>query len=102
MINSKIQMRFFKKITIPAEENSCHLWTGAFNGYGRFNFGGVIEYAHRVAWAIANERWPNKFICHSCDNPRCVNPKHLFEASNYENARDAAIKGRMGRPHKLT
>lgn len=33
---------------------------------------------------------------HSCDNPNCINPKHLWLGTNRSNILDAAAKGRLG------
>lgn len=59
--------------------------------------------AHRVAWVLANKasiphRW---HVCHTCDNPRCCNPAHLFIGPSRVNVRDAISKGhKTGRPQK--
>lgn len=62
------------------------------------------EYMHRVAYAKANgltmEELKGKHVCHTCDNPRCINPDHLFLSDNVGNMRDKALKGRA--PGKLT
>ena len=78
----------------------CWIWKSAFTtrGYGFFWVGGAkrSEYAHRVAWELANgEQIPNgKIVMHSCDNPACVNPAHLSIGSNKDNSQDAVRKGR--------
>ena len=50
---------------------------------------------HRVAYEIYKGSIPEgKNVCHSCDNPSCCNPKHLFIATQKENLLDMTIKGR--------
>lgn len=54
---------------------------------------------HRV-WF---ETWgflPDAFICHHCDNPRCIDPNHLFLGSNSDNLLDCVDKGRHGNARK--
>ena len=51
--------------------------------------------AHRVAYALANNTWPGEMmVCHSCDNPACCNPAHLWLGTNSENQDDSVNKGR--------
>ena len=69
-------------------------------GYGHFKrvrFGKKINLTHVLAWIDANGRLPGEgmCICHHCDNPSCVNPEHLFEATHHENILDMVAKGRQ-------
>lgn len=80
--------------------DECWLWTGTKlgRGYGSVRPEGskTPTGAHRVSWAMDNGRWPSsgEVVMHRCDNPLCVNPKHLRIGSQSENIRDCVAKGR--------
>lgn len=81
----------------PVTESGCWIWTGAVtgNGYGAFWISGRYDGAHRAAYTLYNGGIPkNKVVCHSCDNPLCVNPSHLFLGSVINNNKDRDEKGR--------
>lgn len=81
-------------------DDECWPWTGTVmgRGYGslRPKKGENCIGAHRFSWALHNGRWQKKglVIMHSCDNPLCVNPSHLSEATQSENIQDCVQKGR--------
>lgn len=83
-------------------DSTCWLWMGCLghNGYGRLRHDGKVALAHRVAYEIfVGEFDKTKFICHKCDNPRCVNPAHLFCGTHQDNMDDMHQKGRWTSPN---
>lgn len=91
--------RFWKKVAIGGPDD-CWEWTGSKypkpKNYGRMNVGGKILKPHRMAWEIVNQQNipAGQCVCHSCDNPPCVNPAHLWLGSYAKNNQDRHEKGR--------
>lgn len=52
--------------------------------------------AHRVSYALYKGPIKDKHVLHSCDNPSCVNPDHLFIGTHQDNMTDMKNKGRAG------
>jgi hypothetical protein len=87
--------RIMDKISIQA--GGCWEWTGSTNnkGYAWVHFKGKTSLAHRLMYESRNGPIEGGlFCCHHCDNPKCVNPDHLFLGTNGDNMRDCAAKGR--------
>lgn len=78
--------------------DSCWLWKGPRNqsGYGSFSWRGKSYVAHRWMYEYSNDvvLCRSDMVCHRCDNPPCVNPKHLFSGTAKDNWLDSCIKGR--------
>lgn len=82
-------------------DNECWPWKGGTwsNGYGRVCIGHERYKVTRVIWRIVHGYCPGDLlILHSCDNPICCNPKHLFLGSSADNSRDMVDKGRQNSP----
>lgn len=75
----------------------CWEWLGARDqdGYGQTRIGMRRVKAHRKAWEIIHGPVPDGLlVLHSCDNPPCVRPNHLFIGTHRDNQRDKWAKGR--------
>ncbi len=95
-----LQERFDAKVV---KGEKCWIWMAHKNnkGYGVIHFNGKVTLAHRIAYTHSNGVIPDGMkICHTCDNPPCVNPQHLFLGTQMDNLRDMAKKGRWGNKYK--
>lgn len=86
-------------------ETDCWEWTGYLttqNGYGRLRVGynKPRVLAHRVSWELHNNRTvpAGLMVLHHCDNPKCINPDHLWLGTALDNSRDRDKKGRRKEP----
>jgi hypothetical protein len=79
-----------------AEPTDCHYWLGGLDkdGYGVFYAQGRSYKAHRVSAYLHGMNIDGLCVCHSCDNPKCVNPNHLFTGTVGDNNQDRHRKGR--------
>lgn len=76
----------------------------AANGYGRFILGvsDGVEWAHRLAYRLAKGPiGPGLQVCHSCDNPGCVRPGHLWLGTAKDNRLDSVTKNRAARGERI-
>ena len=89
------------------EKNGCGVWTA---GKGRRGYGSAgnsqwgkqfkTSPAHRLSYICYKGEIPNElFVCHSCDNPPCINPEHLFLGTHMDNMKDMYKKKRDNHPY---
>jgi len=95
-----LSQRFWEKVAVKSPDE-CWLWQAVKQrqGYGMIRADHRMQYAHRVAWKLTYGLIPSGLhVCHTCDVPGCVNPKHLFLGTHADNMRDMVNKGRAYRP----
>jgi hypothetical protein len=89
---------FWERVETRGEDD-CWIWTAGLacrRGYGAFSHAGRSYRAHRFALTTRTgpPASPSLLACHTCDNPRCCNPKHLFWGTHKDNAQDCVAKAR--------
>lgn len=96
-----IEVRLRNRYVVD-DTTGCWNWTGGRSGSegrGRIGYEGRDQYAYRVSYQVHVGPIPDGlFICHHCDNPRCINPEHLYAGTAADNLRDARERGRWVPP----
>ena len=88
--------RFWGYVDIRNPEE-CWEWKGTRTAanYGLIWWNDGLQYAHRLSLELDGRPVPVRWhACHTCDNPPCVNPNHLFPGTPRTNVQDMILKGR--------
>jgi hypothetical protein len=94
-VRMSIKMDFIRA-AVASGDDGCIEWPFSRDkdGYGWCSRMGQKR-AHRVAWVVANGPLPSGgHVLHKCDNPPCINPRHLWVGGHADNMRDMHEKGR--------
>jgi hypothetical protein len=91
-----VSERFWQKVAKRGPDE-CWEWQGKCTkwGYGSLYVNGRPGVrAHRVVYELTHGPIPEgKIVCHSCNNPPCCNPKHLYAGTDIDNHKDAVNAG---------
>jgi hypothetical protein len=102
IVPESVVTRFWPKVEVLGDDE-CWEWKASLgtNGYGQiaFPYPNRPRLAHRVAYAIhhGTDVDEPEAVCHSCDNPKCCNPRHLWAGTRDQNNKDKVAKGRQPR-----
>lgn len=99
------EVDFWSHVLVRGEDE-CWPWLNYKNkdGYGRCRRKGTLYLAHRIAYSLTfggielaapkDLKNSDQFVLHSCDNPSCCNPKHLYLGTQKQNTQDCIAKNR--------
>ena len=92
--------QFWADVSV-GEPDECWPWTGAVDshGYGQIRWHKKLCLSHRLALSLTDGDWQSRLlVCHSCDNPLCCNPTHLWRGTYRDNMQDMLKKCRNNQP----
>lgn len=102
MARPKKGVTFYDRVqehTVINADTGCWEFLGHRDecGYGRIHRDGKLVRVHRATFEDRNGPLPEGIeACHSCDNPPCWNPGHLYAGTHTQNMGDM-IKRRRRR-----
>jgi len=98
-MSKTLEERFWDKVDVSGFDN-CWLWLAHKNqnGYGTMSVAGKCRRATHVLFYLRKGHWPvaGRTANHHCDNPGCLNPKHLYLGTQISNVHDRERRGRRG------
>lgn len=100
ILSITVEQRFWSYVD-KSDPSGCWIWKKKLdrNGYGSFQVKINNKWerwrAHRFSWYLAHgEIREGLFVCHVCDNPKCIRVEHLFLGTPKDNVEDMVRKGR--------
>ena len=95
-MKSNIPEDIWKRVNVGLEDE-CWEYQGSFSssGYGQFSYKNKNCIAHRFIYKYFISDPGKLKVCHSCDNRKCCNPKHLWLGTSLDNMKDAKDKKRL-------
>lgn len=104
-LKNNVLLEVINRVTYSINDVNCwictsHKCNNLIGHYPRISIKGKLYTISRLFYMIYNGKLKsNDLVLHTCDNPACINPKHLFKGTYKDNNQDRMIKGRS-KPRK--